>query len=104
LVRKERPDTSGGNLKTTRKSNGAIFCVWITFHDFPAFNKREIPVQFFLKDFLVCDAIGPVQMVTDREDNLSRLTVDTYNVDHGVSWREISFCARCTSQSERNPS
>jgi hypothetical protein len=59
-----------------------VFRLGVLFEDLSALNKSQVGVELLLKDRLVPNTIGPVQVVAYREDDVASLSVDTQNVYH----------------------
>jgi len=64
------------------KCDRSVFRLRVLFEDFSALNKSQVGVELLLKDRLVSDTVGPVQVVANREDDMPGLAVDTENVHH----------------------
>jgi len=58
------------------------FLLRVLFEDFSAFNKGQVGVELLLKDRLVPDTVGPVQVIASSQDDMAGLPVDTQNVHH----------------------
>jgi hypothetical protein len=63
-----------------RYGDGSTLRIAIARKDFATFDKGKIPIQFCLEDSLMFCRIGPVKMVTYREDDMSRLLIRAYHV------------------------
>jgi hypothetical protein len=64
-----------------RYGDGSTLRIAIARKDFATFDKGKIPIQFCLQNSLMFCRIGPVKMVTYREDDMSRLLIRAYHVD-----------------------
>jgi hypothetical protein len=61
--------------------DGSTLRIAITREDFATLDKGKIPIQLCLQNSLMICCIGPIKMVTYRENDMSRLLIRTYHVD-----------------------
>ena len=76
------PELIWRNLEYDSECDGAAFRLGVACEDLSAFNKSQVGVELLLKDRLVPDTVGPVEVVANREDDMTGLPVDTQNIHH----------------------
>lgn len=64
--------------------NGTAFCIRVSFGQFPAFDKGQIPVQFGLENFLMRATVNPLQVVAHSQYDIACHFVYTHNVNDTV--------------------
>ena len=60
----------------------STFRFGVLCEDFSAFNKSQVGVELLLKDRLVSDTVGPVEVIANREDDMAGFPVDTHDIHH----------------------
>jgi hypothetical protein len=80
LAKNARPPSSGINLKTTAKTIGRSVALGQLCKISPL-STKAITVQLGLKKQLMCDAVRPIQVISNGKDNVSSHPVDTDDVN-----------------------
>lgn len=91
-----RQERSAGFIRRISKSNPkldrSVFGVRVFFEDLAAFNKSEISVQLVLEQDLVGGALGPIQVIANRENDVPGDTIRAHDIyDVELFYRQASL-------------